>query len=200
MLSSSTFQRGSRAHAATALALGAVLGTVLANPASAQGNHARKRCHPVCRTGGPPAACQDQGNVSVIVDNGLIVTQQNPFDLNGRAVRFEPAGNNLYTVSSSTAALDPAFGPALTFGHPAVTLFPGDDDTQSVAFAAGFPFFGTTYTSVWVNTDGNVTFGVPEFASDDRDKSKQLLGPPRISAYLLDVNATSARNLIWPTR
>jgi hypothetical protein len=97
-------------------------------------------------------------------------------------------------VTSAPAALDPGFGPALAFGYPGATEFPGDDDTELVAFPAGFPFFGATYTGVWVNTDGNVTFGAPEFASDDRDKSKHVLGPPRVSAYLLDVNANNALN------
>src|SRR5262249_38180910 len=80
------------------------------------------------------------------------------------------------------------------FGYPGATRFPGDDDTQEVAFPAGFPFFGTTYASVWVNTDGNVTFGVPEFSSSDRDKARAALGPPRVSAFLHDWNAHNAFN------
>jgi hypothetical protein len=91
-------------------------------------------------------------------------------------------------------ALDPDFGAPLTFGYPAATLFPGDDDTQEVFFAAGFPFFGTTWTSVWVNTDGNVTFGEPDFASTPRDKHRQVYGPPRVSAFLHDWNAFNAFN------
>src|SRR5262245_45056752 len=157
--------------------------------AFAQPPHSHKRTIPVVRPHGPDRESQDFGDVAVLVDNGLMVTPRNPVDLDGLAVRFAPAGAHLYTVSSEPGVLDPDFGSALTFGYPTATLFPGDDDTQEVSFPAGFPFFGVTYTSVWVNTDGNVTFGASEFASDDRDKSKHVLGPPRISAYLLDVNA-----------
>src|SRR5262245_31698116 len=132
----------------------------------------QKRSVPQPRPHGPIAVAQDVGDVAVLVDNGLIVTKRNLFDLAGRTVRFAPAGAHLYAYSGSSAALDPVYGPELTFGFPGATLYPGDDDTQQVAFAAGFPFFGTTYTSVWVNVDGNVTFGAPEFASDDRDKNK----------------------------
>jgi hypothetical protein len=164
-------------------------------PASAQERRSpRKRSVPVHRPRGPDGASQDFGNVAVLVDNGLMVTGKNPFDLNGQMVRFEPAGDHLYRATSSPGAIDPVFGAPLTFGYPGATEFPGDDDTQEVAFPAGFPFFGTTYRSAWVNTDGNVTFGAPEFASDDRDKAKHVLGPPRVSAYLLDVNAFNALN------
>src|SRR5262249_7527692 len=95
---------------------------------------------------------------------------------------------------SRAVSLDADFGPELTFGYPAATLFPGDDDTQEVPFPAGFPFFGTTYGSVWVNTDGNITFGEPEFSSSARDKARHALGPPRVSAFLHDWNAHNAFN------
>ncbi len=131
--------------------------------------------------------------MAVLVDNGMMVTASNPFDLNSTTLRFEPAGTNQYTVSRMPAALDPDFGPELTFGVPGVP-FPGDDDSQEVPFAPGFPFFGTTYTSAHVNTDGNLTFGAPEFASDDRDKAKHLLGPPRISGFLADWSPLNALN------
>jgi hypothetical protein len=154
----------------------------------------KKPKHAVAQAAGPNSVSQDFGNIAVLVDNGLMVTSSNPLDLDGVGVQFTPVGNHAFSVASGPAALDGAFGPALTFGYPQATLFPGDDDTQQVPFPAGFPFFGTVYTSVWVNTDGNVTFGAPEFASDDRDKSKHVLGPPRISALLFDVNPFNAFN------
>jgi hypothetical protein len=143
---------------------------------------------------GPNSVTQDFGNIAVVVDNGVMVTSRNLFDLNGRSLRFTPVSGAAFTVSSSSSTLEPDFGPALTFGYPGATAFPGDDDTQEVGFVAGFPFFGNTYTSVWVNTDGNVTFGEPEFASDDRDKAKLVLGPPRVAAYLIDVNPNNPSN------
>ena len=172
------------------------VGLLHAASASAQGRH---RCNrkPIVSSHlahGPDAASQDFGDVAVIVDNGLIVTKRNLFDLAGRIVRFEPAGGDAYTVSRRSGAIDPDFGPALTFGHPGATDFPGDDDSQAVAFPAGFPFFGTTYASVWVNADGNVTFGQPDFTSSDRDKVRHVLGAPRISAFLHDWNTFNALN------
>ncbi len=187
-----------RIHRLIALAL-LVAGTLLAgvstrNPVSAQDSHPHKRRMPATLAAGPNAVSQDFGDVAVLVDNGLMVTRRNLFDLAGTTVRFAPAGDHRYTVSSAPGAPESAFGPALTFGFPGATEFPGDDDTQEVAFPAGFPFFGTTYSSVWVNTDGNITFGAPDFASDKRDKARHVLGPPRVSAFLHDWNPNNLFN------
>src|SRR5262249_13287184 len=111
----------------------------------------------------------------------------------GSTVRLEPAGPREFTVSLGPSTFDPSLGPELTFGVPGAR-FPGDDDSQEIAFPAGFPFFGTTYASVWVNTDGNITLGEPDFASSDGDKARHVLGPPRLSALLHDWNPQNALN------
>lgn len=183
-------------HAAPHWRLGVLLAASMlqAAPASAQSQNPHKSIVPVKQAHGPNAVSQDFGDIAVVVDNGLIVTSRNPFDLGGTTVRFDPAGDHLYGVTSSAGILDPEYGPALTFGFPDATRFPGDDDTENVAFAAGFPFFGTTYTSVWVNTDGHITFGEPDFASISRDKARHVLGAPRVSGYLHDWNPLNEFN------
>jgi hypothetical protein len=173
------------------------LAALCAAPARAAGANSKKPIKPAAQAAGPAAVSEDVGEIAVIVDNGLMVTPRNLFDLSfSTTLRFDPAAAGKFTVTRSSGVLDTSFGPELTFGYPAATLYPGDDDTQEVAFAAGFPFFGTTYSSVWVNVDGNVTFGAPEFASDNRDKAKHVLGPPRISAFLHDWNP---KNSFTPT-
>src|SRR5262245_53002376 len=92
--------------------------------AAAQGPYPHKRIVPVARPHGPTGESQDFGDVAVLVDNGLMVTRQNPLDLAGRMVRFEPAGDHLYKVSSPSGVLDPDIGSALTFGYPGATEFP----------------------------------------------------------------------------
>ena len=180
----------------TARRIGFLLAPVLllSMPASAQARCSGKPVIPGSLARGPDALQQDFGDVAVLVDNGLIVTSHNLFDLEGTTVRFDPAGDHAFTVSSSAGALDPDLGPSLTFGYPDATTYPGDDDTQAVAFPAGFPFFGTTYTSVWVNADGNITFGEPDFESSDRDKIRHVLGAPRVSGFLHDWNTFNALN------
>lgn len=156
--------------------------------------NSRKPFIPAARAAGPIAASEDFGDVAVVVDNGLLVTPLNPFDLSEVTLHFEPFGGEAFNVSRFPAALETDFGPALTFGFPEAVEFPGDDDTQEVAFPASLPFLGKSYATVWVNTDGNVTLGAPDFASNDRDKARHVLGPPRISAFLHDWNPSNAFN------
>src|SRR5262245_15797401 len=98
------------------------LGTV-AGEATSQCQRRGKPVDPVVRPRGPSRASQDFGNIAVIVDNGLMATPRNPFDLNGRIVRFAPAGSDQFVVSSAPGALEPDYGPPLSFGYPGATEF-----------------------------------------------------------------------------
>ena len=58
---------------------------------------------------------------------------------------------------------------------------PANDDgsTGSVPLGFGANFFGTTYTSLFVNNNGDVTFGAP---------FRRLLGPLNLSAAGRPIN------------
>jgi len=66
-----------------------------------------------------------------------------------------------------------------------------DDGEMLYKFPAGFtfPFFGKTYTEVFVNSDGNLTFergdGIP---GEPRDPERFLNGPPRIAPLFTDLD------------
>ena len=66
-----------------------------------------------------------------------------------------------------------------------------DDGEMLFRFPEGFtfPFFGKTYTEVYVNSDGNLTFergdGVPGMP---RDPARFLSGPPRIAPLFTDLD------------
>jgi hypothetical protein len=66
----------------------------------------------------------------------------------------------------------------------------GDDDSVEVPLAFDFPFQGDVWRSVWVNTDGNLTFGAPDAASTSRDAARFLGGPPRLAGMFLDLDPT----------
>src|ERR1051326_2242928 len=63
----------------------------------------------------------DQGNVSILHDDGTLIIPQNVFDLAGRALTFTPQGN-AYTLTVGTSAFDTGSGATTS------TLFLGDDD------------------------------------------------------------------------
>ena len=66
----------------------------------------------------------------------------------------------------------------------------GDDDETIFEFAEGFtfPFFGERYTEVIVNSDGNLTFGKGDGGTADRDATRFLSGPPRVSPLFTDLD------------
>jgi hypothetical protein len=77
-----------------------------------------------------------------------------------------------------------------------------DDDSVAFAFSNGFkfPFFGQTYDKVFVNSDGNLTFGRAEFASTERDLKRFTSGPPRIGALFSDLNPEQAGEVLFSQR
>lgn len=65
----------------------------------------------------------------------------------------------------------------------------GDDDFQEISFPNGFvfPFQGKVYTSMFVSSNGYITFGVGSFdATESADDL--VLGPPRICGLWTDLN------------
>lgn len=66
-----------------------------------------------------------------------------------------------------------------------------DDDEMIFEFPQGFsfPFFGTTYTEVVVNSDGNLTFGIGDSQTGvSRSERRFLTGPPRIALFFSDLD------------
>ncbi len=66
-----------------------------------------------------------------------------------------------------------------------------DDGEMIYEFPEGFsfPFFGTTYTEVVVNSDGNLTFGTGDGQPGvPRSRRRFLSGPPRIALFFSDLD------------
>jgi hypothetical protein len=98
-----------------------------------------------------------------------------PFGLGGRTVSFVVGPNPLPPPTPPTP------GPNET------TLKLDDDGNQKVALGFSFPFYDKSYTEVFVNADGNLTFGAGE-GTVSRSPSQFLYGPPRIAALFSDLN------------
>lgn len=122
------------------------------------------------------------GNIALIEDDGSILLPPNAFDLDGRGLQLDPLGRG-YRMSLSSASVGGALGERLALG---------DDDTTSVSLGKGFRFFGKTYRSVFVNSDGNLTFGQGDEAAILRDERRLVSGPPRIAAYFADLDPSRA--------
>ncbi len=124
------------------------------------------------------------GDLALIEDDGTIILPPNPVDLNDLGVRFRRR-KKTFKVTRYTGGLGATLGEKLPLR---------DDDSIRVDFPQGakFRFFGERYGSVWVNSDGNLTFGDPDSESTARDLGRMLNGPPRISPFFTDLNPETA--------
>lgn len=133
---------------------------------------------------------RDDGPIAIIEDDGSIVADPNPLDLTNATIRFEPAIPAGYSVSARPTLLDTDMGNLLSLG---------DDETRQVAFTSGFTFrfFGVAYTELYVNSNGNLTFGRGDARGGvdtgiyGQELSDFLYGPPRIAALFNDLNPAS---------
>jgi hypothetical protein len=136
----------------------------------------------------PVALQRDVGDVAVLDDDGTLVTEPNFVDLTQRSFLFERTGDSTYTVVPSNAVFDPTGGVRVN------NL--GDDDYRTEALGYFFPFFGRDYSVVYVNSDGNLTFGQSDTAHTERDLGRFASGPPRIGPFFTDLDPQGGRVFI----
>lgn len=126
----------------------------------------------------------DRGNIAVVDGGEGVVLPAFLFDLEGQAVDYLPQDDA--ASSYRYATLDGGFdGDAVTAGG---FEFVGDDDFSVIELPFAFPFFGQSYERVFLNSDGNLTFGEPDFDSTARDPVRAVSGPPRICAFFVDLD------------
>ena len=78
------------------------------------------------------------------------------------------------------------------------TLLPvGDDSAAQVAFGFNFPFQGATWTSAFVNGNGNLTFGAAN-ADFSESVAEFLSAQPRIAALWDDLDPTDGLVVVTP--
>lgn len=136
-----------------------------------------------------PSADRDAGNVAILDSSGGVVTTPNPFDLTGKTVRFVPVDGGRYRVESSDAAFDAA-------AVEGTDVRIDDDDTREVTLGFEFPYFGRRYSRVWLNSDGNLTFGEGDPASAERSLGRLLGGPPRIAGLYRDLDPSVGGRIV----
>lgn len=111
------------------------------------------------------------------------------YEVYGNGKTFDLAGKKVvFTTDSANPDPNPNPDPVV----PSDTSVPlADDDTAAVPLGFTFPFFGKTYTKVYVNSDGNLTFGAGDGATADRSVARFLTGAPRIAAVYSDLDPSS---------
>jgi hypothetical protein len=135
------------------------------------------------RAAGPAAT--SVGDVAVIEDDGTILVPQNDLDVADHGFQFVPQKKGGYVTSPFEGGVDGSLGDRLALG---------DDDTALISFPKGFSFrfFGKAYTSMFVQSDGNITLGEQDHESSARDLGRMIAGPPRIAPVFEDFNPETA--------
>ena len=110
----------------------------------------------------PRLADRDDNHIAILEDTrGELITRPNPFDLSNTGLRFDPSGGG-YAVTTTGAAFRSTMGRALSLG---------DDDSTVQSIGFPFDFFGRRFTSLFVNSDGNLTFEEGDNASTPHEAS-----------------------------
>lgn len=124
---------------------------------------------------------KDVGEIAVINSSAKTLIQPNPFDLKGKKITFSRNNTGGYDIKVAAGSI------SATQGSP-ITL--GDDANVRINFNSGFsfPFYGTNYNFLFINSDGNLSFKTADSASTARDVLRLLTGPPQIAALFLDLN------------
>ena len=130
----------------------------------------------------------DVGEIAVVQDEGELIESPNAYDLRNLGLRFTRNGAGGYDVSRMDGAFRTALGTRLTLT---------DDDSVPLNVAFGFPFYGRTQTTAFVNSDGNVTFEQEDRASTDRNVARLLTGPPRIAPFLADLDPSTGTGRVF---
>lgn len=143
----------------------------------------------IFRAAAPSNVERDIGNIAVLENTGGIVAQRNLFNLNQRTLRFQPvdqaaASYRFVLVEGDYSVADAQAGRLLE-GL-------GDDDTRLIELPFAFPFFGETWNQVFVNSDGNLTFGRGDTDFSERSLGRFTAGPPRIAPFFADLDPAKA--------
>jgi hypothetical protein len=127
---------------------------------------------------------QDIGEIAVIKSNPATLSAINPFDLKGKKITFTKNPQGGFNVKTGGGAVS---------GNQGTGIVLADDDSEQINFTNGFnfQFYGTTYNSVFINSDGNLTFKQADTDITDRNISRIIIGPPRIAPFFQDMNPSA---------
>ncbi len=95
--------------------------------------------------------------VAIVPAGDLILKDANRFDLEGKTLTFTPVGEDNYTVTVGVLEWD---APGETSDAGKELRYHGDYVTINLPFP--FPFAGRTWTRVYANASGNISFHRPE--------------------------------------
>ncbi len=114
----------------------------------------------------------------------------------GLSALYTVFGNGeTFDLANQTITFTAEGGPPPRPAETALAL--GDDATAEVALGFRFPFAGQTFDRVFVNSDGNVTFGAADAKAAARDRARFLTGAPRIAPLFADLDPSKGGSVTY---
>lgn len=133
----------------------------------------------------PLALRDDIANIAILEDSSGVVLRPNEFDLNELSINLRPYDDG-YTAEPTSLHFEEQ---AQARG---VSLALNDDDATSVVLPFQFPFFGELHETIWVHSDGNLSFVDSDADSSVRSLSRAVSGPPRIVPLFADLDPSQS--------
>jgi hypothetical protein len=129
------------------------------------------------------------GEIAYMDGSQGVIATRNPFNLESTTLRFTP-GPSGYDYESVLGAFP------LQPDNPGEPIALADDDARAVALPFEFPFFGVNRSSIWIHSDGNLTFQDPDAGTSARSLGRFTAGPPRIAALFSDLDPSQDPNSV----
>lgn len=107
------------------------------------------------------------GRIAVIEADPTILQPGEPFDLAGTTMTFTPRSEGGYSIAAGPIAMEPELGANLNLT---------DNSSSNVTLGFSFPYFGSAYGAVFVNANGNLTFGMASAQTHFNNGSPTSIG------------------------
>ncbi|MBZ2183440.1 MAG: hypothetical protein K7J46_01935 [Bryobacter sp.] len=146
----------------------------------------------------PRPSSRDIGDIALLEADSSLVSRRNLFNLPNRTLRFTPLPAGGYRLDLLPGDYSPADEAA---SLPVSGL--EDDDSRSFPLPFAFPFFSLSHRSLFLNSDGNLSFEQGDNATTERSLGRLLAGAPRIAPFFDDLDPSrggSVRILSSPSR
>jgi hypothetical protein len=139
-----------------------------------------------------PTARSPEHHFSFPFTNEYNASGVNVFDLDNRTLRFTPNSAGGYNAELLPLSFDSDLGTDVTREFRVGQAPNANDGSLSFDLGFSFPFFGTGFSSVFVNANGYVTFGA-NVLDPSESWIDLILGVRRIAALWDDLNPGAAR-------
>jgi len=140
---------------------------------------------------------EDAGNISLAQDDGTTVISPTRFDLKNSSILFTPDGEG-YRLSIADVGFSRDFGSRLGYFLGVDNqLGDGDNGYRDVTLLdAPFPFFGVSYDTIYVGTNGYITFRQGDTSA--RISPASLAGNlPRIAPFWADLEVVDSGDIYY---